>query len=100
MPAKLHLPEKTTNCTYLRIHGGRGYKGDYDSKQLQNIKRAVLAKHTTTNYVIFNNVGAYTIVLKPPFIKPSPPIVTFKGRKCNLIRREEKFEDIFLTYQI
>jgi uncharacterized protein YecE (DUF72 family) len=56
MPAGLHLPEKTTNCTYLRIHGGRGYRGGYDNKQLLNIKRAVLAKHTAANYVIFNNV--------------------------------------------
>ena len=56
MPAGLHLPEKTTNCTYLRLHGGRGYRGGYDSKQLRNIKRAVLAKRTSTNYVIFNNV--------------------------------------------
>jgi uncharacterized protein YecE (DUF72 family) len=56
MPDGLHLPEKTTNCTYLRIHGGRGYRGGYDTKQLQNIKRSVLAKKTTTNYIIFNNV--------------------------------------------
>ena len=56
MPDGLHLPSKTTNCTYLRIHGGRGYRGGYDRGQLQDIKRAVLAKRTTTNYVIFNNV--------------------------------------------
>ena len=56
LPNGLHLPEKTTNCTYLRIHGGRGYRGGYDSKQLRNIKRKVLAKRTATNYIIFNNV--------------------------------------------
>ena len=50
------------------------------------------------DYIVFKNVGAYTIVLKPPFIKPSPPIVTFKGGECKLIKREETFEDIFLTY--
>ncbi|MGA1825567.1 MAG: decarboxylase [bacterium] len=52
------------------------------------------------DYIIFNNVGAYTVVLKPPFIKPSPPIVRFKKGKYKLIRREETFEDIFLTYEI
>ena len=56
MPSGLHLPEKTTNCTYLRIHGGRGYRGGYDKKELQKIKRNVLKKNTTLNYVIFNNV--------------------------------------------
>ena len=56
MPAGMHLPEKTTDCTYLRIHGGRGYRGGYDKKELNKIKREVLAKKTALNYVIFNNV--------------------------------------------
>ena len=52
------------------------------------------------DYIVFKNVGAYTIVLKPPFIKPSPPIVTFEKEGYNIIRRQETFEDIFLTYKI
>ena len=56
MPAGLHLPEKTNNCTYLRIHGGRGYRGGYDMKQLHKIKRAILGKKTAINFIIFNNV--------------------------------------------
>ena len=56
MPGGLHLPERTTNCTYLRIHGGRGFRGDYDKKELNDIERKITAKKTSTNYVIFNNV--------------------------------------------
>jgi len=56
MPGGLHLPERTTNCTYLRIHGGRGFRGEYDKKELDNIEKQILLKKTTTNYVIFNNV--------------------------------------------
>lgn len=56
MPNGMHLPEKTTNCTYLRIHGGKGYRSGYDKKELRKIKRQVLAKETKNNYVIFNNV--------------------------------------------
>ena len=52
------------------------------------------------DYIVFKNVGAYTIVLKPPFIKPSPPIVTFEKGGYNIIRRQETFEDVFLTYEI
>ena len=52
------------------------------------------------DYIVFKNVGAYTIVLKPPFIKPSPPIITFERGKCTIIRREETIDDIFLTYKI
>ena len=52
------------------------------------------------DYIVFKNVGAYTIVLKPPFIKPSPPILTFERGKCSIIRREETIDDIVLTYKI
>ena len=30
MPSGLHLPKKTSNSTYLRIHGARGYRGYYN----------------------------------------------------------------------
>ena len=56
MPTGLHLPTKTANCTYLRIHGGRGYRSDYNKKQLDNIEKAIDDKKTKNNYVIFNNV--------------------------------------------
>ena len=77
MPAGLHLPEKTANCTYLRIHGGRGYRGGYDSKQLRNIKRKVLAKRTAMNFVIFNNVY---------FVK--------RGRTCKIQRKRVRYAAI------
>jgi uncharacterized protein YecE (DUF72 family) len=56
MPDGMHLPNKTTNCTYLRIHGARGYRGSFKLNQLKEIKKKVMAKGTKTNYVIFNNV--------------------------------------------
>ena len=56
IPSGLHLPEKTTNCTYLRIHGGRGYRGSYNKKYLHKIKKMILEKNTQWNYIIFNNV--------------------------------------------
>jgi hypothetical protein len=28
------------------------------------------------DYVVFDNVGAYTNVLRPPFINPAPPILS------------------------
>ena len=56
MPTGLHLPEKTSNCTYLRIHGGRGYRGNYDLRKLKSIATDIKKKKTEYNYVIFNNV--------------------------------------------
>ncbi len=57
-----------------------------------------LAKH---DYVVFNSVGAYTNVLKPPFINPSPAIIALNPAtgEFEIIKRAEETADIFATYQ-
>ncbi|GAK56886.1 Orn/DAP/Arg decarboxylase 2 [Candidatus Vecturithrix granuli] len=52
------------------------------------------------DYVVFDNVGAYTIVLKPPFISPCPPIISYDAnlKDVTVIRHQEKFSHIFSTY--
>lgn len=52
------------------------------------------------DYVVFQNVGAYTIVLKPPFIAPAPAILGWDAarRQFEVLRRGEKFDDVFATY--
>lgn len=52
------------------------------------------------DYVVFGNVGAYTIVLKPPFINPCAPVVAYDASRDEhfLVKRREEPEDIFATY--
>jgi diaminopimelate decarboxylase len=52
------------------------------------------------DYVVFDNVGAYTNVLKPPFINPAPPMIAYdvETGKLELIRRREEVDDILSTY--
>jgi diaminopimelate decarboxylase len=52
------------------------------------------------DYVVFDNVGAYTNVLKPPFINPAAPMLAYgaKPGQFDLIRRRETIDDIFATY--
>jgi diaminopimelate decarboxylase len=54
------------------------------------------------DYTVFDNVGAYSIVFKPPFIWPSPPIISYESTEdvFTLARRQELTEDVFATYQI
>ncbi len=64
----------------------------------------LLRKHHASlavgDYVLFENVGAYTIVLKPPFIFPAPPILGWSDELQNfeVLRRQETFADVFSTY--
>ncbi len=55
---------------------------------------------TTGDYVVFENVGAYITVFKPPFIRYCPAIILYDS-SCDdykLIKRKEDFQDIFATY--
>lgn len=54
------------------------------------------------DYIVFDNVGAYTIVFKPPFIRPNPAIVCYDSaqNEYSLARRPESTQDVFATYVI
>jgi diaminopimelate decarboxylase len=54
------------------------------------------------DYIVFDNVGAYTTVFKPPFIRSSPPIISYDSvaDEYELIKRRESFQDMFSTYII
>jgi len=53
------------------------------------------------DYIVFDNVGSYSIVLKPPFILPNCAIIEYNAEKkvCEIIKREEETEDIFRTFK-
>ncbi len=50
------------------------------------------------DYVVIGNCGSYSIVMKPPFILPNFPVLDIGGKEPELIKREERFEDLFETY--
>lgn len=52
------------------------------------------------DYIEFENMGAYTVVFKPPFIRPNPPIISYDSilNEYTLIRRKETSQDVFSTY--
>lgn len=53
------------------------------------------------DYIVFDNVGSYSVVLKPPFILPNFPIVEYdnKTNSLELIKHRESFEDLFKTFE-
>ena len=51
------------------------------------------------DYVVFDNVGAYSIVLKPPFILPNFAVVSVTKNGIKEIKRAETFEDVFQTFR-
>ena len=51
------------------------------------------------DYVVFENTGGYSTVLKPPFIRPNCAMIAVKpDGETELIKRRETNEDVFRTY--
>jgi diaminopimelate decarboxylase len=51
------------------------------------------------DYIKIDNVGAYTLVMSPPFIHPAPAILADEGGGAYmLVRRKQTLEDVFGNY--
>jgi len=52
------------------------------------------------DYIVFDNVGSYSIVMKPPFILPNCAVIEYdpKNKMYNIIKRKERLEDVFDTF--
>jgi diaminopimelate decarboxylase len=52
------------------------------------------------DFIVFSNVGAYTVVLLPPFIRAAPAIVAFHNGSTRTSRRAQQLDDILATYYL
>ena len=51
------------------------------------------------DFVVFESVGAYTVVMKPPFIQPAPAILVDEGAGSFAVaKRPERCDDLFAAY--
>ena len=51
------------------------------------------------DFVVFESVGAYTVVMKPPFIQPAPAILVDEGGgSFTVAKRPERCDDLFAAY--
>jgi len=54
------------------------------------------------DYLVFSNVGSYSVVFKPPFILPNVPVLEYDNinEQYSVIKRQETVDDIFQTFHI
>lgn len=50
------------------------------------------------DYIVFENCGSYSIVMKPPFIMENFPVLDICGESVEIIKKQECFDDLFRTY--
>ncbi len=53
------------------------------------------------DYIIVNNVGAYTTVLSPPFINPAPAVLKLGGKgDVHQIRQRQSLDHFIIDYEL
>ncbi len=59
-------------------------------------------KMNVGDYLVFSNVGSYSIVFKPQFIMPNVPVIEYseKMSKYEIVKRQETIDDVFSTFII
>lgn len=62
------------------------------------LQRGYSGKVGIGDYLIIQNCGSYSVVMKPPFILPNFAIIDISGDKVQVIKNAESFEDLFHTY--
>ncbi len=74
--------------------------GGYTCIESDYLYKGFSGKCAVGDYVVFGNVGSYSVVLKPPFILPNFPVVEISENEIVVIKEQESFDDIFHTYNM
>jgi len=87
-----HAPDNNSRQDTFNIVGSTCMENDC-------LHHKYTGKLGVNDYIVFDNVGAYTNVLRPPFINFAPPIISIDTQeKVEIIRHRETLNDIFSTY--
>jgi diaminopimelate decarboxylase len=50
------------------------------------------------DYIKIDNVGAYTVVLSPPFINPAPAVLVRHSKGYKAVRKKQSLDNMFGNY--
>lgn len=88
----------------IRTGEGRAYANldmvGYTCIESDVLYRGYNGELSVGDFVVFENCGSYSIVMKPPFILPNVPVLDIcqSAEVPQLIKRGETFDDVFSTY--
>ena len=74
----------------------------YTCMEVDVLQQAFPGELAIGDFLVFGNVGAYTSVFKPPFIRPAPAMLacTASGDAFPVARRAETLDDLIATYTL
>jgi len=98
LPVKVH--HNVSNQSKRQMYTDIDF-GGYTCIESDYLYRGFNGELAVGDYIVFDNVGSYSVVLKPPFILPNFAIVDYddETNSIELIKHRESFEDVFQTYE-
>lgn len=86
------IPEKQKSYIDLNMAGYTCIESDYLYKNYTGM----LGKN---DFVVFKNVGSYSVVMKPPFILPDVAMLEInEAEETELVNKEQKIDEIFSRF--
>jgi diaminopimelate decarboxylase len=96
-------PTKSARNLPIRHHGPasrtvRGHVVGFTCMEDDILHRDYEGPAAPGDFFVFENVGAYTNVLRPPFILPAVPMLALEGGSLRVVRRADTLDDILRAY--
>lgn len=92
MPMSVYSNNENRDKKLTQISGYTCIEADY-------LFRDYVGSVEVDDYLVFDNVGSYSVVFKPPFILPNVPVVEVNSKGYDEVKKQEKMEDIFKTFK-
>lgn len=99
--SKINMPmEVLSNLQNVKEFSSIDISG-YTCIEADYLYRGYKGSVSVGDYLVFSNVGSYSVVFKPPFIMPNVPVLDIGNDSYGtVLKRQETVEDIFSTYFI
>lgn len=99
-PNRINNEYKVINTNNSTIEVKKGIIVGYTCIESDILHNDFIGKIAINDFICFKEIGSYSIVMKPPFIRPNCPIIMYKNGEILEIKKGESFDDIFNLYMI
>jgi len=95
---KINLPYKIIKNTPTGKRENYSIVGSTCMEKDYLLTDIIGAKPQIGDYIRIDNVGAYTVVLSPPFINPAPAVLVKHSKKYKAVRKKQSLDNMFSNY--
>ncbi len=102
LTSNVNMPMKVFSNSDTRVQYDEIDIAGFTCIESDYLYKGYSGKINIDDYLVFSNVGSYSIVFKPQFILPNVPVIEYNDKDTNyeVVKRQETVEDVFSTFVI